>query len=374
MIASASYNGVVVGGGVASAACAYWLARDGLRILVVHQSDTRPLLGESLPPAANRELAELGLLRRFQEEGRFPSYGTASAWGSDRLRDKDFINQSEGHGWHLDTERFTSLMQIAARNVGCLFLQGTLTSAKRTTGSWTLEISPNGERSQVHADILIDATGRKRHVATLLGMKSANYDRLIAAVCTFSASQSTVERRTYVESGEWGWWYANPIFGKGRVVGFLTDSDVMRRLRMSDPRNWCHHLALTIHIGQLVSRPTQSGSPITLVPAYSSRLYEPAGEGWFAVGDAAATYDPLSAFGFTAALIGSRMLSLAINSQKSSRDYVDWFNIQYASYLAHLVSAYDSERRWPTSVFWKRRHELAKLALNDHPANVLARA
>jgi flavin-dependent dehydrogenase len=363
VVGTDSYDVLVVGGGVAGATCAYSIARTGRSVALVDHSRRPATLGESLPPAANQELQRLGLLKVFEHAGHSPSYGTTTAWGSNRIRHKDFIYESEGNGWHLDVARLRTLLREAAEQDDCELIHGRLISIERSAAGWLTGVTALGDDMHIRGAILIDATGRQRHVARLLGMKAETYDCLIAAVSNLRPKSGTVENRTYVEAVEWGWWYANPLPGEDKdiVLGFVTDSDIMRSLNASESKNWLDLLARTSHIRALIEEPASFSARISFVPAYSSRLRKPAGENWYAAGDAAGTYDPVSALGLTSALIASRGVTNALIAETTSAAYIDWFERHYASYLAHWVSVYDSERRWPNSIFWKRRHDIAQV-------------
>ena len=93
---------------------------------------------------------------------------------------------------------------------------------------------------------------------------------------------------------------------------------------------------------------------------FSSILRQVGGEDWVAVGDAAASHDPLSSTGIPHA-IGSGVHGAlnAANSLFSNgellKGYQESIHDDFLQYLRTHWRYYRREDRWPDSVFWKRR-------------------
>ena len=181
---SGDYAAVVVGGGPAGTVTAITLARLGQRVLLVDDSAGGFKIGEALAPAALPLLRDLGVMERFLADGHRPSYGNISAWGSSEAQCTDFVFNPYGHGWHLDRTRFDAMFQDQARIFGTEVLsEARFTHAEQEKGGWciTLRIGEAWRRSaKVHANWLIDATGRRAVVARRLGVERLHEDRLVA--------------------------------------------------------------------------------------------------------------------------------------------------------------------------------------------------
>ncbi|MFL5835060.1 MAG: FAD-dependent oxidoreductase, partial [Solirubrobacteraceae bacterium] len=92
---------VVVGGGPAGAAAAMTAHRRGASVTLVAASATSGARrGESLPPGGERVVTDVFGAGAFRTERHRPSSGISSAWGSDRLDERDFVLHPLGHGWH----------------------------------------------------------------------------------------------------------------------------------------------------------------------------------------------------------------------------------------------------------------------------------
>ncbi|MEH2137438.1 NAD(P)/FAD-dependent oxidoreductase [Nostoc sp.] len=133
----------IIGGGPAGSSLAAYLAKAGIScVLFERETFPRPHVGESLVPAANRVLQELGLLEQM-EAAKFPrKYG--SAWTSvtsKKIYSHDFeglpldcrgdirFDEREMQGdrnytYHVDRAKFDHLLLQHARKLGATVYEG----------------------------------------------------------------------------------------------------------------------------------------------------------------------------------------------------------------------------------------------------------
>src|SRR5690242_11759337 len=111
---------VVVGAGPAGATAALNLARSHRVVLVERKADHEPRMGEALPPAARRLLADMGLLEEFLREWNLPYHGNRAFWGDQGMIETDFLRDTDGHGWHIDRTRFDVWLRGVAVTRGAL--------------------------------------------------------------------------------------------------------------------------------------------------------------------------------------------------------------------------------------------------------------
>jgi flavin-dependent dehydrogenase len=79
-----------------------------------------------------------------------------------------------------------------------------------------------------------------------------------------------------------------------------------------------------------------------------------AGDGWAAVGDAAASYDPLSGYGITKALQNASAAAEAI-ARGDPASYASGVQAAFTAYVRQKRSYYAMERRWENTPFWRHR-------------------
>src|ERR1700730_12406129 len=114
----------IVGGGPAGWAAALTLRRylPNLSATLVTRPVSSvvdaPTVGETLSPGVLPLLNYLGLREKFLRLGQLPSGGTASAWGSRHLIERNYLFPGRGHGWHLDRSRFDAWLLTNAEDAG----------------------------------------------------------------------------------------------------------------------------------------------------------------------------------------------------------------------------------------------------------------
>jgi flavin-dependent dehydrogenase len=333
----------ILGGGPAGSATAVALARQGLRVVLCEKTlVTPPRFGEMLPPPTANLLQELGLWDAFVGQGHLASPGTIVSWGSEELFERDFLFNAYGCAWHLDRARFDELLLSEARKVGATVIRG----------------ADMAELQQRRARFVVDATGRRALIARNNKTRRITTDHLTAFGCLYPESV-TQDRRLLVEAAENGWWYSVLLPQNRLLAVYLTTmGEVPRSARMLD-QWWDAQMERTRHIRHRVKG---FHSAMRVASAGSTCLERIATEHWLAVGDAASTYDPLSAQGISKALEGGLRAAEAIGAYLSGggdsrplHSYEQWVLAQYAEYLQTRRHFYNAETRWVESSFWASR-------------------
>jgi flavin-dependent dehydrogenase len=354
---------VIIGGGPAGTATAIALARFGWSVTVLersHYESTR--IGETLPPEIKHSLIALGVWERFLADGHLESPGTVAAWGQTELYDNDFIVNPHGHGWHVDRRRFDLMLARAAAESGVEVLCGGrgIRIVRSSPLVWHIGAVVDGQRLERQAALLVDATGRSASPARRLGGHRIVYDRLVGLVGFVSGSNMTGERRALIEAVAWGWWYSALLPDGQQVGAFMTDADLLPAGQSARAGFWRDKLDQTRHTRARIGVSALGNGP-RVVLASSSRSPIVAADGWVAVGDAAASFDPLSSQGVTWALESGLMAAEAIDLHLRGHGpafllYARAVDSAFVDYLTTRARYYDRERRWPNSPFWRRRH------------------
>jgi flavin-dependent dehydrogenase len=359
---------VVIGGGPAGASAALELARLGIATVLLEQSSgDGNAIGECLAPSINPLLQRLGLTDVLRKSGALPSYGNRSSWGGDgELGERTFLYEPPGHGWHLDRPGFNVALLDAAEAAGIsVWRQTRVASLERTDGIWTIgTAAPLGART-LHAGILVDASGRRAIVARRQRVSRRTFDTQIAAVAVLEHGDCATELHdttTLIEATEDGWWYAALLPDRRLAVAWFTDPDVLAASAGWRPAGWWDRLRRQNHVWNLIaSYSYQRPERVRVMAAGSSLLNRPTGDGWIAVGDAAAAFDPLSSHGIGSALAAGVSAASAVaatfgGSDTAFASYSERLFASYARYLWERQAYYDDEQRWPGAPFWRRRH------------------
>jgi flavin-dependent dehydrogenase len=353
----------VVGGGPGGAATALQLVRGGVSVALIEQSAYGNIrVGETLPPEIRTTLRGLGIWDQFLREAHNPSSGVRYAWGQPDISESDFIFNPYGVGWHIDRSRFDAMLAHRAEQAGvCVY-----TSAKCRAdwegirGGWEVSCASADKQFLFRTRFLVDATGRRSVVARKRGALRISFDRLVGIVVLLRGTvANSPDDCTLVEAVEDGWWYSASVPGSRHVVAYMTDADLFVRGSDGADRFWRQQLQKTIHTRALIDSYPREFGPF-IVAANSSRLNRFSDGNWLAVGDAAFAFDPLSSQGVYRALESGIRAAQVVRSyfggaRTALRSYSGEMEESFDHYLLLRNKYYGLERRWPQSIFWRRR-------------------
>ena len=343
----------IAGAGPGGAAIARQLAQSGCRVVLLERSRfDGPRVGESLAPAVQPLLTELGVWQEFVDLKSLPSYGTRSVWGGPQEAAHSHLLNPYLCGWHVDRTAFDRLLAHSAVRAGAQLLLGTqvLRCVAGANGGFVLSLS---EGNELHAGFVIDATGRGSTLARKLGAKSLTFDRLVGVAAQFENARAGARCYTLVETTPDGWWYSAPVGNDRSVVMLMTDGDLLP--------SWPEALGRAGLTSAGVAGCELKWGP-RVFSAVSRRLQrtDRCHKRWLAVGDAALAVDPISGSGVVRALQTAKAAAATVLSCLSGDDsaiasYEADRDEECTEYLFKRIGYYGLERRWPNSPFWQRR-------------------
>ena len=350
-------------------------------------------MGESLPPAAKRIFKKLGL-PNILSDGHLSAIGMSSWWGSEHVQISDHLRNPEGAGWHLDRQLLeTSLRsellqsELPSRKVAC-YWPYSLKSSEKVDDAWQLnfnwktdkkEKDPETPELTINAKLVIDATGRHCTFARQQGATRQQEDRLVSVWLTFQTQvQNKLAHICPVDSG---WWYCAPIprlpqqsdsdansNQQARILSFQTDADLLPKAFTDKQALWQAALAIPqfSEVLNLVDEGTitHHGKVAANSSLLSNNTVSTSNGNWFAIGDAAMSFDPLSSQGMfnamaTAMQLSDLIMEKGIQSEDSLRSIATEYEQQreriWRYYQYHKQLYYRQERRWRDSEFWGRR-------------------
>jgi len=358
-----NFDIAVVGAGPAGSAAALRLARQGCRVALIERSHfDAARVGESLAPATQPLLMELGVWPQFLELGPLASYGTRSVWGSDEPQDHSHVMSPYGSGWHVDRTAFDHMLAQAAASAGTELLCGAAVVACELSdsGTWLLQLSGAGNAAQLQARVLIDATGRGANLARWVGAQRIIFDRLVGVGTVFRDIDVSREGYILVESTADGWWYSAPIPQNRMMVMLMTDGDLCGRARLSAKAHWQEFLTRAPMTSARIGKTELWGPRVFSSLSQRLRRREFSAP-WMAVGDAALAVDPISGSGIVRALRSARAgaetaLSLLEEEiPRTPQGYEAECDSACTAYLQERALYYAAEDRWQRSAFWRRR-------------------
>ncbi|MCH8620005.1 tryptophan 7-halogenase [Undibacterium sp. TS12] len=364
-------DALVLGAGPAGSAFALNLA-PFQKVLMVdvapgsHLAGAGFRIGESLPAAAGKLLADMGLYEEFVQQGHLPARLNTSNWGGENTVEQDSMRNLDGHGWYLDRLRFDAWLQEVAQGRGAALLRqarlASFQAARENPEWWDVLLEVQGKNVHIETKMLIDASGRKSLLTRQQGIARKVLDKLVCSWvagvdCDRDDSDSAGVSHICAEEG--GWWYTSSLPGRGRIVGFYTDADLPQAGQCSHQTGLLQRLnsniALTVYLQEQGFVP---GNHHGFCAAHSAMPDSVAGTNWLAVGDAALSFDPLSSQGIFNALYTGLAAAEAVSHYDAAAqaDYAAELASIQAAYLQHLKVWYQQEQRWAEQPFWQRRN------------------
>ena len=142
--------------------------------------------------------------------------------------------------------------------------------------------------------------------------------------------------------------------------------DIAHKLQACNPDVWYEMLKKLPFMGAVAKQLEFTERPRSF-PCFSSFLAEAGGKDWVAVGDAVASYDPISSSGIPRALAsGMHGAFIAVDSLLSNGELLSTYSQaieqDFKQYLQTRWQYYQRETRWPDSVFWARRRAVIAIS------------
>jgi flavin-dependent dehydrogenase len=356
-------DALVLGGGPAGAAAAMALQRSGGRALVVERSSyAEDRAADTLAAPAKLLLQRLGLAESEFEAARIEANGIRSAWDRCESDEQNFLFSPHGAAWHVDRRRFDAALAEAAAAAGAqVWSAARLVGAERDRGRWRARIEQQGRTRGVEARIVIDAGGRAARFARAQGSRRLSYDRLVglSAALVPRARRSGDGSMLLLEAAPSGWWYSIPVADERLLACYVTDSDLLLR---GTPlvRTWTAALDGAPYTRARVRQYRRAATgDVRLRAAGVGCLSEAAGSGWLAIGDAAASLDPLSGMGLFKALESGMTAAHAIGAGAAAlADHARLSAEGFRKHLAERARLYGRVERFAGSAFWRRRRPI----------------
>lgn len=309
------YDAVIGGAGPGGSICATLLAWEGLRVALVDPRPTRPFaIGECLPDAGVRNLRQLGLSFADKLDVHRRIRGVHSRW-SDQDILQDTMTLPGGGGWRLDRARFEQDLLDAAVVAGTELHADRVRDIAWQDGAWRIST----DRQLLRAHFAVDATGRSAWIARRLGAEQTSDAPQIALWATGMPLDKPMDR-TLIESLDSGWWYGAMLPDGSPLAAFHCHPSLATQL-VRAPELWHALLAKSQVLTQSLPLCCFADQPLQRTDARGLSLDHCAGEHWFAIGDAAISFDPIASQGFCNAIATAAMAARAILAGRGPDDY-----------------------------------------------------
>ncbi len=356
---------LIVGGGPAGASTALSLLKySNLKVTIIEQNALDSIrVGEQVNSSLFELLDYIGIKKNDFEANSFISgYSILAAWGSPRITSRDSIFSTQSESLQLDRSQFDLLLLKQASQKGAVVLPRTkCTDFKQTDVNWSIDLKheTKGDFS-IKSKYLIDATGRQGHVCRKLGITAVKHDNLVAVGAFLNFEEGhTLKQDILIESTEVGWWYCATLPNQQITVSLFTDAQIVKEKQLQKIENWSELLEETLHIKNKLKK-ASSVDEFWVKNAFSQVTDSTSIRNFVAVGDAVASFDPISSMGIGFAISSACHAAKAImdNDNNNAHTFLNYqknINTIFSNYLETKKLFYQKEKRWSSADFWKKR-------------------
>lgn len=345
MIDDLDFDIGIIGGGPAGSTMASYLVEAGLKVAVFERDMfPRPHVGESLVPASNRVLQEIGVWDELAKAG-FPRK-TGAAWSASTGDTGLGGGEPDGKGrvlafipfegdvatFHVDRGRFDTILLRHAKDLGAEVFTGARVSQVdfANPDRPVIRLAIGNQDVAIKVRMVIDASGRQTLLGNQLKLKvtDPNFDQFAVHTwfegykrVTFS-DDPVMNGYIYIHflpiSHSWIWQI--PISETVTSVGVVTRRSHFRGRQEEREDFFWECLGTFPELAQGLRR-AERIRPFTVESDYSYSMNEVRGDGYLMVGDAARFVDPIFSSGVSVALNTARHASKAVIAAAAVGDF-----------------------------------------------------
>ena len=332
---SDAYDVIVIGGGPAGSTTAALVAEHGHRVLLLERARfPRFQIGESLMPGTYWSFKRLGVLEKLKKSAYVRKYSVQFFGASGRGSAPFYFHRHDPHEssvtWQVLRSEFDRMMLENAREKGACVRQGAAVQEVLFDGDRAFGVRAkfgDGSLQDLHARVVVDATGRSALISRKLGIKTEEPTLKKASLFTHFESGSrdegidegaTLILHTLTKDA---WFWYIPLAGDVVSVGVVGDIGYLVQKREGTPQGiFEEELDRCPPMRERLERARQL-FPMKVTSDFSYRARSVSGAGWVLVGDAYGFLDPVYSSGVFLALKSGEMAADAIHEAISNDDF-----------------------------------------------------
>ena len=338
----------IIGAGPAGATTALLLARRGASVVLLDDG-RRPelVVGESLVPLLTAIFQRLGIEEQVRALGvRKPGVTFAFGEGGDfELSFSALRGVLPNYAYNVPRKEFDRLLLDTARAAGAGYVE---TVAKLEAGGDTLRLAPETLAlipawAGAQPDVLIDASGRRRLFAKLLGIAAETGPRRDVAHFAHYENAPWPEPRGQVVIGrlEHGWSWRIPLPGPRLSIGVVLSKERAPRFGATPEEQLENAIAHDPRLAAATGG-RRRVTPVATYANYQLIAARGAGAGWALVGDAFGFVDPMLSPGLCMAMSSAERLAAAIPSHGGRTAQTDRALEHYWRWFRDMLGAWQN--------------------------------
>ncbi len=360
---------VIAGAGPAGSTAGYLLAGLGFRVLLLEKTQfPRYRIGESLTPSILPVLDFVKVRQLVEKAGFLRMQGHTVCWGSPEPRTGYYSPDKSRMGFQVWRETFDTVLLEHAREQRGIEARLGVSVNEVAIDRRGVTIHAKGQEP-IRTRFFVDATGHAGVLARQ-SFRTRDPDFKTLAVTGYwhdaAAPAGDDFGNTLLEAYENGVVWSVPLQNGLRNVTVLVDWSQGRRIRELGRREfYLSEMNKLSYVSKFLSTASLPAAPkVTDATLYTARQF--AGERFLLLGDAGLFIDPLSSEGvqtaMASAITGAAVINTILSRPEAATSalafYRDAQNNAYSTHYRQSAEYYDQERRWPDSIFWRRRSGL----------------
>lgn len=316
---------VVIGGGPAGATVSTLLAQQGVRVeLFEREKFPRFHIGESLIPETYWVLKRLNMLPKLKNSQFIKKYSVQFVSDSGKQSAPFYFHDNKDHDcsqtWQVRRSEFDEMMLRNAEEHGVKTHEGVrvldvLFDGDRATGIQIMD--ENGEKREVHADVVVDASGQSSMLINKLKLRVSDPSLNKGSIWTYFKGAKRDPGRDegattvlQVENKQ-GWFWYIPLHDDIVSIGVVGDFNYLFKGRGSHEEVFAEELDRCPAAKMRVEGAEQV-TKIFATKDFTYKSKQAAGDGWVLIGDALGFLDPLYSSGVLLALKSGELAADAI--------------------------------------------------------------